>query len=59
MGEKCRSTPQVTIHRRPENSKLCLRFVLNWLEKDPRDFGKVLEGSVVHNFGIETLDHFC
>jgi hypothetical protein len=28
-------------------------------EKDPRVFGKVVEGSVVHNFGIETLDHFC
>jgi hypothetical protein len=35
MGEKCRSTPQVTIHRRPENSQLGMRFVHNWLRKRP------------------------
>jgi hypothetical protein len=34
-GEKCRSTPRVTIHRRPENSKLCLQFVQKWLRKTP------------------------
>jgi hypothetical protein len=35
MGEKCMSTPRVTIHRHPENSQLGMRFVHNWLGKRP------------------------
>jgi hypothetical protein len=33
MGEKCRSTPWVTIHRK--NSYLGMPFVRNWLRKTP------------------------
>jgi hypothetical protein len=35
MHEKAWSTPRVTIHRRPENSQLGMRFVHNWLRKTP------------------------
>jgi hypothetical protein len=36
----------------------CNLCTTGW-EKNPRAFSKVLEGSVVYNFGIKTLDHFC
>jgi hypothetical protein len=35
MGEKLKSTLEVTIHRRPENSQLGMRFVQKWLRKTP------------------------
>jgi hypothetical protein len=33
MCEKSWSTPLVTIHRCPDNSKVCLQFMQNWLRK--------------------------
>jgi hypothetical protein len=35
MGEKCRSTPQVTIHWRQEICHLGMQFVHKWLRKKP------------------------
>jgi hypothetical protein len=35
IGEKCRSTPQVTIHKRQENSQLGTQFLQKWLRKRP------------------------
>jgi hypothetical protein len=35
MGEKLKSTLEVTIHRRPENSQLGIQFVQKWLRKGP------------------------
>jgi hypothetical protein len=34
-GEKCKSTLEVTIHRRPENSQLGTQFVQKWWRKRP------------------------
>jgi hypothetical protein len=45
MGEKCRSTPRVTIHKRPESSKLCLQIVHNRLRKRPYALCKSCRGS--------------
>jgi hypothetical protein len=45
MGEKCRSTPRVTIHKRPESSKLCLQIVHNRLRKRPYTLCKSCRGS--------------
>jgi hypothetical protein len=45
MGEKCRSTPRVTIHKRPENNKLCLQIVHNRLRKRPYALCKSCRGS--------------
>jgi hypothetical protein len=33
IGEKCKSMPRVTIHRRPENNQLGMQFVQRWLRK--------------------------
>jgi hypothetical protein len=33
-GEKCRSMSLGTIHRRPENNKLCLQFVQKMVDKN-------------------------
>jgi hypothetical protein len=35
MGEKLKSTLLVTVHRRPENSQLGIKFVHKWLRKRP------------------------
>jgi hypothetical protein len=44
-GEKCRSTPRVTIHWRPENSKLGIAFVHKWLRKRPDAISRSCRGS--------------
>jgi hypothetical protein len=43
--EKLKSTPWVTIHRRPENSQLGIQFVRKWLRKRPCDLCKSGRGS--------------
>jgi hypothetical protein len=45
IGEKCKSTLEATIHRRPENSKLGIRFVHNWLRKRPYALCESCRGS--------------
>jgi hypothetical protein len=58
IGEKLKSTPQVTIHRRSENSQLGMRFVNNWSRKPYTAFVEVVEGRLIYNFPIYRLDHF-
>jgi hypothetical protein len=41
-----------------EICNLAYEFCTNGLEKGHTPFVKVVEGSVVHNFGIQTLGHF-
>jgi hypothetical protein len=38
IGENCKSTLLVTIHRRPENSRFGIQFMLKWLRKRPYAF---------------------
>jgi hypothetical protein len=45
MGEKLKSMPRVTIHRRPENSQLGMRFMHNWLRKRPYALCESCRGS--------------
>jgi hypothetical protein len=45
MGEKCKSTPRVTIHRRPESSQLGMQFVNSWLRKRPYALSRSCRGS--------------
>jgi hypothetical protein len=58
MGEKCRSTPQVTIHQHPQICHLGMQFVHNWLKKGHTPFVKVVEDQEIYNFAIHCLDHF-
>jgi hypothetical protein len=58
MREKGKSTPRVTIHRRPENSQLGMRIVHNWLRKPQTPFVEVVEGWKIYNFPIDHLVHF-
>jgi hypothetical protein len=46
MCEKFKSTPQVTIHRRPENSQLGMRFVNSWLRKTLYGFCRSCRGLI-------------
>jgi hypothetical protein len=43
IGEKCKSTLEVIVHRRPEICHLGIQFVHKWLRKDPMPFTKVVE----------------
>jgi hypothetical protein len=43
-GEKCKSMPEVTIHRRPEIGHLGIQFVHKWLRKTPYALCKSCRG---------------
>jgi hypothetical protein len=44
MGEKCRSTPRVTIHQCPEICHLGMHFVHKWVRKRPYTLCKSCRG---------------
>jgi hypothetical protein len=44
IGEKCKSTPRITIHRHPENSQLGIQIVHKWLRKRPYAFYESCRG---------------
>jgi hypothetical protein len=44
IGEKGKSTPRITIHRRPENSQLGIQIVHKWLRKRPYAFYESCRG---------------
>jgi hypothetical protein len=46
MGEKLESTLEVTIHRRPGNLQLGMRFVHKWLRKRPYALCKSCRGLI-------------
>jgi hypothetical protein len=49
----------ITVHRRRDFGWLALQFMLKSVSKNPRAFGIFVEGNLLSNFGIQSLEHFC